>query len=51
MCELNTCVSALSLGQSGMKKGFAMQQLLSEIAGYCCYWECIFTKNEIIFTN
>lgn len=41
---LSTTVFALSLGQSGRKKGFAMQQILSEIAGYCCYQECIFTQ-------
>lgn len=45
----STTVFALSLGQSGKKKGFAVQQILSEIAGYCCYQECIFTKNKILF--
>lgn len=33
------CV-CLALGHAGMKKGFAMQQILSENAGYCSCQEC-----------
>lgn len=46
MCGLGTSVFALSPGQSGMEKGFTVQQVVpSEIARYCLLPGACFQKN------